>query len=167
MSKVRIALELMGVLALAMLGVSYFSVRHKTIILPHYVFLHNQEKGSLFLQGTWLVEDDQMGLPNQTSSIDCSRSTRMCTEASAVLDKDQLMPVGINRLYVRRWDSDIIIVDGSTSACTLETYQISISNKIVTGVVSGKEGCLVDPKPKRMRLIDGRKRSLETSGRLW
>src|SRR6476469_2386012 len=79
--------------------------------LPHFSFEHDNNTASVV--GTWRREDGADANPLQTTTIECDRAMRRCLEASAVILGNQLMvPVQINQLSIRRWDQDLVVVDG-------------------------------------------------------
>ena len=58
------------------------------------------------------------------------RAMRQCLEASAVILGNKLMaPVMISQLPVRRWDQDLIVVDGGGARCVDEVYAFHVSSK--------------------------------------
>lgn len=130
--------------------------RVRSPFLPTFFFSHDQGRGTLFVQGTWALEDDKNAWPSQTTTIDCDRATRQCLEGTAILTglDGQLFPVSINRL-------ELIVIKGAGAVCVDEVYSIHLRTQNVTGLaskkldVSGDVCSHVSSAPKRMRMIDG------------
>jgi hypothetical protein len=86
----------------------------------------------------------------------CDRTVRQCTEATAVIANDLMLPIDINVLEVTRWDAQFIIIRGPSALCVEETYTADIGAETLTGVVTRKAGCEdFGRKSVRIRLIDG------------
>jgi hypothetical protein len=136
--------------------------RDRSPFLPHFVFIH--DKGSLVVQGTWRREDGDDAWPSQTTTVECERTSRQCTEASAVLaSEDYLMPVKLSTFQISEWNDSVVIARGSTAQCIEETYEFHLATKSVTGLVSRKRTQLCDGmpgaaearSPVRLRMVDG------------
>jgi hypothetical protein len=166
----RLAFELLLVIALAGAALIIWAQanRARNPFLPRYGFTYDQQAGSVYVQGTWTLEDEQIASPNQTTTVLCTRSTMQCFEATAVMAELSgdafLLPVDINPLKVLRWDSDLVLARGQTALCVDTTVNIFVPTKTVTGLVTPRDGCADLAKQKRLRMIDGYEASWTAHG---
>jgi hypothetical protein len=169
------AIAFRGALVVALLGMIWTASLEKNAIhapfLPHFVFV--EDKGSLTVQGTWRREDGDDANPTQTTTIECDRATRRCLEASAViLGKDVMAPVAINTLPILKWDETAVVVAGAGARCVDEVYELHLSTKAVTGLITRKHdefcdstpGAEISKRPTRIRMIDGYEASWAARG---
>ena len=141
----------------------YLSGRQvRSPFLPHFIFVH--DGNTLTVQGTWRREDGDDAWPSQTTTIECDRAARQCTEASAVLAGGELlMPVVLHSFSVTEWSESVVVARGSTALCIEETYQFHLATQSVTGLVSRKRTDVCNSVPGsaeaksqvRLRMIDG------------
>jgi len=160
----RVVFEGLLIVALAVACFCLYveNTRIKSPFLPHLTFSHDND--SLSVTGTWRREDGDDAYPSQTTTIDCERATRRCTEASAVLARsDLLMPIVIHTFDITQWNDSVIIARGSTALCVDETYEFHLTTKAVTGLILRKRndpchsapGVAQSTNPVRMRMVDG------------
>jgi hypothetical protein len=155
-----------AVLLIALFVTSLLLYVHSTSVrspfLPHYHFAH--DGNTLRVQGTWRREDGGDAWPSQTTTVECERATRQCTEASAVLaDGEQLMPVLLHIFQIIEWSESVVVARGSTGLCIEETYQFHLATQSVTGLVSRRRTDVCNSAPGsaeakstvRLRMIDG------------
>src|SRR4029079_16655297 len=111
--------------------------RTRAPFLPPFIFEHDND--TVVIHGTWRREDGDDANPTQTTTIECDRAKHRCLEASAVILSNEMMtPVQINRLPIRRWDQDLIRVEGVGARCVDEVYELHLSSKAVTGLITRK-----------------------------
>jgi hypothetical protein len=168
-SKARIAVELLLASAVLVLA-SVVVLKSKEVsspFLPHFVFSHDGTKGTFYGQGTWQLEDDESGLPIQSTTMRCYRQLMSCDEATVVISDNLMLPIEINTLKVQQWTADSIIVRGPTVICAEETYTIDLRTEFITGIATRKSAC-ADEKgwPRRLRMIDGYDASWIRRGRV-
>ena len=122
----RIAFEVLLVIALAMACALLWLEGRKirTPFLPHYVFSYDPPTGVLHVQGTWRLEDGDDAYPSQTTTLLCEKSKKSCSEASAILADNLMLPVGINSLPTTRWDDQFIVIRGPKAVCAEEFYTV-------------------------------------------
>jgi hypothetical protein len=157
---VRLLFEVVLIVALivSVFAVQQGSTRGHSLFLPHFIFAATA--ASISVQGTWRLDDGDDAYLNQTTTIECERSTMRCIEASAVLLRDDLMQaVSINRLKVLRWDDDLIVTEGVGARCINATYEFRPAVKSVIGVQTRRDDTPCNtPDAKsvtRLHMIDG------------
>lgn len=146
--------------------------RVRSPFLPRYAFQHDETRGTLFVQGTWTLEEDKLAWPSQTTTIWCELATKRCIDATAVLTGSDsfasLMPVTISEPRVLRWDGDLIVARGQTALCVDTTYNIHLQTSTVTALQNPRNDCGDLPGPpvqrKRMRMVDGHQASMAAHG---
>jgi hypothetical protein len=164
----RVALELLLVVALLGCGAAIYgmSKQVRSPFLPHYLFSHDVGSGTLQVQGTWALIDDEIANPIQSTTMNCSRSSKSCFEATAEIAGDLLLPIAVNTLAIERWDQDFIVVRGPKLSCVEEFYTLDLRSETVTGLASRPAGCYVAGEwPRRMRMVDGYDASWVLRGR--
>lgn len=105
----------------------------------------------VLVKGTWTrqgrTDKSAMGYPLQTSTIDCKRIERRCTEARASVSANLLISELVE-YEVQSWTKGSIVlkIDG---LCAEETYTIDLNTKAVSGagrrVNSDTEYCKLSP----------------------
>ena len=103
------------------------------------------------VKGTWTrqgrTEKSAMGYPSQTSTIDCNRPERRCTEARASVSGNVLTSELVE-YDVRSWTKESIVLKND-GLCAEETYTIDLNTKAVSGagrrVNSDKDYCKLSP----------------------
>jgi hypothetical protein len=135
------------------------------ISLPGFhVFTDLWDKGYVSASGTWVLSNDRMGEPEQTSKINCSRNLNTCTEAIAIVQgkgSDRRLFIDTDTYEIERWDDHEIVTKPLQTAfgCVRYLRRINRLQKSVTGIrstISDKDVCKgVDPKEMHMVLTDG------------
>ena len=169
MRYLRLAFEAIGTLAILSIAWSIWSpAKNRYVVFPpHFILSHDFDQGSLLVQGTWSLEDEEIAWPAQSTTIRCERKSGTCFEATSVIAKDFMMPIDINLLQIKRWDRQMIIIEGAISACNREIYQILLATNMVSGLVERREDAspalcsLLSKNNRRMRMIDGYKAASE------
>lgn len=165
--------EAILIIALLVTGFLLYVERTRVLspFLPSFYFNHDEQAATIYIQGTWTLDEDEIAWPSQTTTIWCDRTTKKCSEVTAVLaghpshTTTSLMPATISDLQVLRWDNDLIVARGRTATCTDTTVNIHFQTKAVTGYVTPREGCgSLGVQAKRMRMIDGYKASMAARG---
>ena len=126
------------------------------------VFFDLWDKGYVSASGTWVLQNDKMGEPEQTSKINCNRNLNTCTEAVAIIQgqgSDRSLSIDINTYEIEHWDDHEIISKPLDFGCTRYVLRINRLQKSVTGIrstISNEDMCKgVDTSEKYMVLTDG------------
>jgi len=141
------------------------TIEYHPISLP---FLHVStdlwEDGYVSASGTWVLSNEKMGEPEQTSKINCYRSMNRCIEAVAVIGgegSERRLFVDIEIYEIERWDAHEIVTKPlqTTFGCVRYLRRFNRLQKSVTGIRStiSDEGICkgVDTQEKHMVLTDG------------
>lgn len=156
---IRLIAEVVGLVAIVVLALIVLQPRYRSA--PQFSMAVTADY--LLVQGTWRIEDDKPAWPFQTTTIQCSRTMRVCQEATAVVStgdgSDHMLPVSINSFTIEQWDASAVVARGSTGMCVSEVYELNLRTKVVTALVTRKAaaGCdvLAPTREKRMRMADG------------
>jgi hypothetical protein len=116
------------------------------------------------VQGTWILEGEDQGIPLQRSEITCVREWNHCVQATASLefygsDSTGVMSVETTLQEIQRWDEFEIVTAPDDKACVRYTMRISRRQKSVTGLrttLTTKDLCKgVEDRDIRLKLVDG------------
>jgi len=145
-------------------------VRHDTATLdqqapslpPRHVFTALWDRGYVSASGTWTIAGEEMGLPQQTSKINCDRDTGVCTEATAIITVDDGQPslsLSIDTYEIERWDEHELVTKPLQFGCTRYLTRITRLQKAATGIRSttaSDAACQgIDQGEKYLILADG------------
>jgi hypothetical protein len=158
---VRIVLELLLVFGFA---VAVWKAADRSLWFPGYFFHHSSETGWIRAQGTWVIDGDAGGLPQQTSTLECTKSEMKCREATTVIfDGRQVMPAALETSTVDKWTNEVIVFSNGSAACVDYVYTIDLRSEQVSGRRVAKDplpsGCdAINENSLRLRLTDGGRR---------
>ena len=119
---------------------------HKPITLPPLYFGDRMwDRGFVHANGTWQIQGDDSGAPEQTTSIDCFRERGECVVTNAVVrdtDGTHVLTLDSNYYEIERWDLQEIVTKPLELACVRYVIRVNRVQKSVTGVRStiSKEG---------------------------
>lgn len=85
--------------------------------------------------GTLLLQGEELGIPLQTTEVQCHRQMGICIVATAMLNENYLS-TDIETYEVERWDSYEIVTKPMDKLCVRYTLRISRNQKTVTGLRS-------------------------------
>jgi hypothetical protein len=138
---------------------------YEPVNLPRlFVSLDFWQSGYVSGKGTWVLTNEKMGWPEQTTHIQCLRDRRICIEATAVLTgegRNKTVSVDTDVYEIERWDDhEIVTKPRETSAgCVRYVRRFNRVQKSVTGLrstISTGELCKgVEIKEMHMILSDG------------
>jgi hypothetical protein len=138
---------------------------YRPVTLPSlHVFLDFWNQGYVSAKGTWVLTNEKMGFPEQTSDISCVRDTRTCTEATAIVSgkgSNRRLAVDTDSYTVERWDEYEIVTKLKETAfgCVRYIRRFNRVQKSVTGLrstISTGGACKeVEAKEMNMTLSDG------------
>jgi len=141
------------------------TIVYHPVILPRlHVFTDLWDEGYVSASGTWVLSNDKMGKPEQTSKINCDRHSNICTEAVAIVSgkgSERILFVDIDTYEIERWDDYEIVTKPlqSTIGCVRYVRRINRLQKSVTGIrstIQNEDMCKgVDSKEIYMVLTDG------------
>lgn len=141
------------------------TIEYHPISLPFInVFIDLWDDGYVTASGTWVLSNEKMGEPEQTSKINCYRSMNRCIEAVAIVGgegSERRLFVDIDIYEIERWDAHEIVTKPLQTAfgCVRYLRRINRLQKSVTGIrstISDKDMCKgVEPKEMYMVLTDG------------
>lgn len=88
--------------------------------------------------GRWISADPkQKGAFPSEVQLECNRSTKLCTEATAEYFSGH-PHVSIDYLNIERWDANGIVASGSGSICMIRMLTISFADKTIVQAISSK-----------------------------
>jgi len=136
---------------------------NKPVILPRlFVFLDHWQSGYVSAKGTWTLTGEKMGLPEQTTHIQCFRDRRVCIEATALIEgssETRLLTVDSDEYEIERWDDYEIVTSPKQFGCVRYIRRLNRLQKSVTGLrstTSTDELCKgVETRELHMTLSDG------------
>ncbi len=129
-----------------------------------FIFLDLWKSGYVSGKGTWVLTNEKMGMPEQTTHIQCHRDQRICIEATAILTgkgRNKSVSVDIELYDIERWDDhEVVTKPRETGAgCVRYVRKFNRVQKSVTGLrstISTEGPCkMVDVKEMHMSLSDG------------
>jgi hypothetical protein len=141
----------------------------------------NDDSGWARVDGTWILEDEEIAFPVNTSKIDCDRARRECLVADADVlipspDSDDdyyILHLGLQRYEIISWEDGVIVARRSAAICTTEILTLNSNSNEVSEFVTSNETpeCLTLrerpfasrqlDKPRIARLVPGSKRTRE------
>ena len=126
---------------------------------PFKVFTELWDSGYVKAEGTWIIEQDEMARPIQTTVIECDNVAKECSEATAELD-DESLRVDTNRHKIERWDAHEIVTAPLGFLCVRYTMRIlreqqSVKASRIKTKIEGE--CKYVTSELRLRLDDGMK----------
>jgi len=135
------------------------------VLLPSLsVYTDTWDKGYLIAKGTWVLSNDQMLWPEQTTQIECNRDKNSCTEVTASISRFGGSPslvLELNSYEIERWDNYEIVTKPVETAlgCVRYIRRINRLQKSVTGIrstISKESFCSeVESKELYMTLNNG------------
>lgn len=136
---------------------------YRPIGLPFlHVFMELWDRGYVSTRGTWVISGEQMGMPEQTSQIECHRELGKCTEATAVVSGEageRQLSVDIDTYEIERWDQHEIVTKPLQFGCTRYVRRFNRTQNSVTGIrstTSAEDACKgIDRSEKYLILSDG------------
>lgn len=138
---------------------------YQPVTLPSlHIFLDSWSQGYVSAKGTWVLTNEKMGLPEQSSDIRCVRDTRTCTEATAIVSgkgSNRSLSVDIDSYEIERWDEYEIVTKPKETGfgCARYLRRFNRVQKSVTGLrstISTGGACQgVEAKELNMTLSDG------------
>ena len=136
--------------------------KHPPSLPPRRVFTDLWDTGYVSASGTWTIAGEEMGMPHQTSKINCDRSAGVCTEATAILtfhDGEPSLSVDIDTYEIERWDQHEVVTKPLQFGCTRYVRRITRLQKAVSGIRSttaaGEDCKGIDQSEKYLVLADG------------
>lgn len=127
-----------------------------------HVFTDLWDTGYVSASGTWTIAGEEMGMPHQTSEINCDRSAGVCTEATAILtfhDGEPSLSVDIDSYEIERWDQHEVVTKPLQFGCTRYVRRIMRLQKAASGIrstTSAGDDCKgLDQGEKYLVLADG------------
>lgn len=155
------------------------TMQHQTVSLPRLSFSTSLwDKGYVSASGTWILSNDKMGEPEQTTKITCDRAMNVCTEAVAIVQgkgSDRSLYLDVDTYEIERWDDREIVTKPLEFGCVRHVRRFNKIQKTVTGIrstISNVEMCKdVETKEMYMELTDGFKvyweRAQELNKKRW
>jgi hypothetical protein len=136
-------------------------VNYEPVTLPNlFVSLDFWQSGYVSGKGTWVLTNEKMGWPEQTTHIQCVRDRRICIEATALLTgSGGKKTVGVDAdLYdIERWDDHEIVTKPkeTPASCVRYMRRFNRLQKSVTGLRStiSTEGLCKGVETKEMHMI--------------
>lgn len=85
-------------------------------------------------KGTWepFSAEDKLAYPNQVSELDCLKTTKICTEATASVGWGGKATIDMVYYDISKWDSDGILASDSSSVCNVNQVSINFQSQVVT-----------------------------------
>jgi len=133
---------------------------------PLHVFLDFWESGYVSAKGTWVLINEKMAEPEQTTHLQCFRERHMCIGATANVSGEggkKIVSVDADVYEIERWDDhEIVTKPRETSGrCVRYVLKFNRVQKSVTGLrstISTEGPCkAIEAKELHMLLSDGLK----------
>jgi peptidoglycan hydrolase-like protein with peptidoglycan-binding domain len=107
----------------------------------------NDDSGWARVDGTWILEDEKIAFPVNTSKIDCDRARRECfiADADASIpspdsdDDSYILHVGLQRHEIISWAAGVIVARRINAICTTEIFTLNSNSKKVYEMVTNNE----------------------------
>lgn len=138
---------------------------YQPVTLPSlHIFLDSWNQGYVSAKGTWVLTNEKMGVPEQTSDIRCVRDRRTCTEATAIVSgkgSNRSLTVDTDFYEIESWDEYEIVTKPIETGfgCARYVRRFNRVQKTVTGLrstISTGGACKgVEAKELNMMLSDG------------
>lgn len=134
----------------------------KPIILPKFDFSEDHwEDGYFSAKGTWIMDNEKLTNPEQTSSITCYRDLGICIHTTAFISRDNSDFLDVDTIvyYIERWDKNEIVTKPKDFACTqlvIRINSLQSSVNLIRSIISNEELCKsLEMKNKHSTLKDG------------
>jgi Putative peptidoglycan binding domain len=139
------------------------AANYRPVSLPSLdVFIDFWDNGYFSAKGTWVLSNEGMAWPEQTSKIDCYRASKMCVEATSIVRgdvTDRRLSIDTDSYEIERWDEHEIVTKPLQFGCTRYVRRVNRAQKSVTGIrsmTSTQGDCKgIDNTEKYMVLSDG------------
>lgn len=139
------------------------TIDYQPVSLPSFHFFADLwDRGFVSAEGTWIISNEKMGWPEQTSKIECSKDSRTCTEATAIIRRggdSRSLSVDIDTYEIERWDQHEIVTKPLQFGCTRYVHRFNRLQKSGTGIrstISNEGPCKgVEAGEKYLVLTDG------------
>ena len=121
------------------------------------VYTDSWGDGHIKAAGTWIIVQDEMAHPIQTTVIECYKLTKECVEATAELGNETLSVLTTTH-RIERWDEYEIVTSPKQFGCVRYTMRVLREQKSVTAsrARTKTEGMCAEVKSElRLRLDDG------------
>ena len=140
----------------------YFTNHPVDLVMFSFTDLGDDPRtGLITIKGTW-TSDTKLGMPLQTTSIECWQRFNHCFETTAII-QGNVMRVITEYWEIEDWGKDEIrLKENSSATCVNYNMIIDRKNQTVTNVRSTKkpkpEGCEgIQDEPIYLHLTDGYK----------
>lgn len=137
---------------------------HPVYLPSFYIYTASWDRGYVSASGTWILSNEKIGWPEQSSNISCDRGMNRCTEATAIVSgegSDRYLALDVDTYEIERWDDHEIVTKPRQLACVRYVRRINRLQKSVTGIrstISNEDMCKgVESKEFHMTLTDGSK----------
>jgi hypothetical protein len=140
-----------------------------------------EDLGLASVDGTWILENEEIAFPVNTSQIDCDRARRECLVADADVsipsldsyDDRYILHLRLQTYEIISWEDGVIVARRSAARCTTEILTINSNSNEVSEFVTNndtpecrtlRERPFASPKleqPRIARLVPGLKRTRE------
>jgi len=132
------------------------TIEKEPIFLPSLVFVNELwDKGYFKAQGTWVIVDGEIGWPEQTSQIDCSREWGICIEATATMRGSRGIDLQTDIYYIEQWDQQEIVTKPKDWGCVRHMRRVNRIQRSVTGIRSTilRDGACKEIEAKELHMI--------------
>jgi hypothetical protein len=123
------------------------------------VYTDSWDRGYVYANGTWTMENSRQAFPIQTSKIRCIREEKSCTNAQAEIAFGNMLYLDTYNYDITKWDSTTILFRTSTD-CVEFVYTIDRTNKRLFGTRTkkantGTDCTMIEDKPLTLTLVNG------------
>lgn len=101
---------------------------------PRHVFVDLWEDGFVSARGTWMIDDELMGQPVQTTELNCYKDRRMCIDATAIMTDGDFLSLDTTLYDIERWDQHEITTKPYNFICVRYTLRIGRIEQSVTAL---------------------------------
>ena len=126
---------------------------------PLAIMIDDWDIGYVKVEGTWVIEQDQMAFPMQTSQIQCDRASKECVSGTARWTGKNLTS-NIEKYVIETWNTHEIVMVSKDDQCVRSTMRVLKAQTSVTASqikIDGNGFCKEITPELRLRLEDGMK----------
>ncbi len=121
---------------LGQIGEAWEAATKPSVMLPRLQVMTQAWDSFVSAKGTLMIEGQPLGIPLQTTELECHRGLGICIAATAMLQGEDYLTSWIETYEIERWDEHEIVTKPRDLECVRYTLRISRGQKSVTGLRS-------------------------------
>jgi hypothetical protein len=161
LKKIALTVALFALTTVSAIAVLVAIMNYTKIISPLgslFVSTSSWDQGFVLAKGSWMMLNDRINSPMQTSEIRCVRVEGTCHEAIAKIFNDDYLSVELYRRQIVSWTSKVISYD-DTAECVKVRYSIDRDLQQIVGrrqrIEPSPPGCEHFTKDLQLVMRDG------------